>query len=281
MIDIEQILSNTDRPELFSPSSSNMWNDEHIAQQMLKAHLDPNFEGASRNHDFIKKSVNWIDSQISPNSSILDLGCGPGLYCQPLSLKGHSVTGVDFSENSIEYAKENAKKEGLDINYLYQNYLDVEFDERFDLVVLIFCDFGVLSIDDQQVLLNKINSILNEKGKLIFDVFSQNHFLNYHESNSWNAHHAGFWRAHQHLVLEKKFKYPSDLVTLEQYQIVDAQGIETYRNWNKCFSKSDVLQLLDLHGFGNTKVYADITGRAYESNTDTLGIVTEKIKNLP
>ena len=164
---------------------------------------------------------------------------------------------------------------------MYQDYLKMEFNETFDLVLLIYCDFGVLSINDQQLLLNKINSILNEKGKLIIDVFSQQHFLNYNESNSWNAYPAGFWRPHPHLVLEERLKYTSASVTLEQYQIVDADGIEIYRNWNKCFEKPEILQLLDLFGFGNTKVYSDLAGRAYDCNSDTLGVLTEKIKTCP
>ena len=36
------------------------WNDEYISEQMLKAHLDPEFDGASRKLDFIEKSVAWI-----------------------------------------------------------------------------------------------------------------------------------------------------------------------------------------------------------------------------
>ena len=42
---------------------------------------------------------------------ILDLGCGPGLYAELLAKKGHSITGVDFSENSIQYAIRQQKRQ--------------------------------------------------------------------------------------------------------------------------------------------------------------------------
>ena len=36
------------------------WTDEYIAKNMLKAHLDPNKDAASRNHKTIKKTVDFI-----------------------------------------------------------------------------------------------------------------------------------------------------------------------------------------------------------------------------
>lgn len=46
---------------------------------MLEAHLHPNWEAASRCHDFIDESVERI-AEITPpetNKNLLDLGCGP------------------------------------------------------------------------------------------------------------------------------------------------------------------------------------------------------------
>ena len=83
------------KPELYAPSTSAFWDDEHISKGMLEAHLDPNWEAASRKHEFIDESVKWIES-IAPSSQyreLLDLGCGPGLYAERFSNIGYSVTG--------------------------------------------------------------------------------------------------------------------------------------------------------------------------------------------
>lgn len=45
------------RPELYAPSSAPFWDDEHISRGMLVAHLDPQWDAASRNHAFIDQSV--------------------------------------------------------------------------------------------------------------------------------------------------------------------------------------------------------------------------------
>lgn len=40
-----------------------------------------------------------------PGSDWVDLGCGPGLYIAELSKQGYHLTGIDQSENSIQYAR--------------------------------------------------------------------------------------------------------------------------------------------------------------------------------
>jgi 2-polyprenyl-3-methyl-5-hydroxy-6-metoxy-1,4-benzoquinol methylase len=91
---------------------------------MLKAHLDPTWDAASRNHAFIAKSVDWI-TQIAPPMQymkLLDLGCGPGLYAERFNTKGYEVTGIDYSHRSLDYARNSALQNGSDITYIYQDY---------------------------------------------------------------------------------------------------------------------------------------------------------------
>ena len=41
---------------------------------------------------------------------ILDIGCGGGLLCEPLTKLGAKVVGIDASEKNIKIAKIHAKK---------------------------------------------------------------------------------------------------------------------------------------------------------------------------
>lgn len=50
---------------------------------------------------------------------ILDIGCGGGLLCEPLTRLGAEVTGVDALERNIQTARIHSKKMGLEINYLH------------------------------------------------------------------------------------------------------------------------------------------------------------------
>ena len=48
---------------------------------------------------------------------LLDIGCGGGLLCEPMTRLGASVTGVDALERNVKTAKTHAETVGLDIDY--------------------------------------------------------------------------------------------------------------------------------------------------------------------
>lgn len=48
---------------------------------------------------------------------LLDIGCGGGLVCEPMTRLGASVTGVDASEANIKTALTHAQEQGLTIDY--------------------------------------------------------------------------------------------------------------------------------------------------------------------
>ncbi|NNE57533.1 MAG: bifunctional 2-polyprenyl-6-hydroxyphenol methylase/3-demethylubiquinol 3-O-methyltransferase UbiG [Hellea sp.] len=48
---------------------------------------------------------------------ILDIGCGGGLLCEPLTRLGAKLTGVDALKNNLKTAKTHAQQMGLDIDY--------------------------------------------------------------------------------------------------------------------------------------------------------------------
>ncbi|NBR30386.1 MAG: bifunctional 2-polyprenyl-6-hydroxyphenol methylase/3-demethylubiquinol 3-O-methyltransferase UbiG, partial [Betaproteobacteria bacterium] len=68
--------------------------------------------------------------------SVVDIGCGGGLLCEPLRRLGAEVTGLDPAPTNIEVAKRHAVKSGLAIDY-QQNTIEavVKDGRRFDIVL--------------------------------------------------------------------------------------------------------------------------------------------------
>jgi 2-polyprenyl-6-hydroxyphenyl methylase/3-demethylubiquinone-9 3-methyltransferase len=49
--------------------------------------------------------------------TLLDIGCGGGLLCEPMSRLGFAVTGVDPSEKNIGTARTHAAAAGINVSY--------------------------------------------------------------------------------------------------------------------------------------------------------------------
>ncbi len=68
--------------------------------------------------------------------SLVDIGCGGGLLCEPMARLGATVTGIDATERSVHIAAAHAAQMGLDIDY---RFLTAEAllatGERFDAVL--------------------------------------------------------------------------------------------------------------------------------------------------
>ena len=83
----------------------------------------------------IRKDWRLIESLINPHSRILDIGCGGGLLCEPLSRLGAEMTGIDPSNDSIEVAKLHSKKMNLNIKYIHCSPENLNFKGKFDVIL--------------------------------------------------------------------------------------------------------------------------------------------------
>lgn len=276
---LDKMLEAAKKPELYAQSTMVFWDDEHISKGLLEAHLETDVDAASRKPEYIQKSVDWIARLAPPKSHnrLLDLGCGPGLYCQRLHEKGYSVTGVDFSKRSISYAKEKATEKNHTIDYHYMNYLDLDYENEFDVVILIYCDYAVLSPEERQKLLAKIFRALKKGGTFIFDVFTPMQYINKKdETKNWEIADGGFWRPDKHLCLESHFIYPNN-TRCNQYIIIDSDNShEIVRVWDQPFTKETIKDELANISYQNISIYSDVTGAPYYEESQTLAVVVEK-----
>ena len=279
MLDIQQVLRLMIKPAPFEKIGQPIWTDEYVAKQLLAAHLDPNTDVASRRPETIDRSVAWIveEIQLKPGMSILDLGCGPGLYCQRLAKAGMKVTGVDFSEASVSYAKKQALAEKLPIDYRLQNYLEFTEEDCFDAALLIYGDYCVLSPLDRIQLLKIVSRSLTEGGRFILDVTTRQGRKKWGLKNGWYAAEGGFWSEKRHIVLAQGFDYPEELIYLDQYIIIDEHdGVRVFRNWFQDFTVDSIREELEVGGFHVLGLYADLLGNPFVEGSEWIGIVAER-----
>ena len=269
------------RPEPFEfYTASDLWTDEHTSEQMLKYHLNEDVDLSSRNSAFIDRSVEWIASEfnIGIGTKIADFGCGPGLYSTRLAQMQADVTGIDFSKRSIQYAQEVAIREGLSIRYVNQNYLEYETDDRFDLILMIMCDFCALSPAQRNKMLTKFHTFLEGGGIVVLDVYSLNAFEEREETALYKANLLeGFWSANKYYGFQNTFKYEREKVVLDKYTIIEADRTRTIYNWFQYFSPETLEREFTECGFTIEKIFSDVAGTPFDSKANEFAVVAKKI----
>ena len=146
-------------PRPWSAGETIPWHESEFSQRMLKQHLSQKHDAASRRTPLVKKHVTWVHEHVlrGKPASILDLGCGPGLYTSRLALLGHTCHGIDISPASISYATERAPQ---GCTYALGDIRETEFGTGYDLVMFIFGEFNVFSPEDARSVLKRTCSAL-------------------------------------------------------------------------------------------------------------------------
>lgn len=276
----EELEKINERPDPFEfYTASDLWTDEHTSAQMLSFHLNESIDISSRNAEFISRSVEWIASRfnIGKDTTLADFGCGPGLYTTRLAKRGANVTGIDFSGRSIGYAKEVAAREQLNISYVQQDYLDFETEDRFNLVLMIMCDFCALSQTQRKAILNKFHRIIKPGGSVLLDVYSLTAFDQREEVATYEVNLLnGFWSPSKYYGFLNTFKYDREKVVLDKYTVVEAERTRTVYNWLQHFAPDSLEREFMEAGFSVEGIYSDVAGTPYDRKSSEFAVIAEK-----
>lgn len=127
---------------------------------------------------FIKKLVRHL--QPAPGSRMLDVACGKGRHSKTLASLGYTVTGIDISADSIQYARQ-FENDRLDFFVhdmrlpFYANYFDLAFN--------FFTSFGYFKTRrEHDDAIRTIARSLKKGGKLVID------YLNVHYAEERLVH---------------------------------------------------------------------------------------------
>jgi 2-polyprenyl-6-hydroxyphenyl methylase/3-demethylubiquinone-9 3-methyltransferase len=102
---------------------------------------------------------------------VLDIGCGAGLLCEPLSRLGAQVIGVDPAPSNIAAAKLHADRGHLSIDYRCTTVEQMDSRERFDIVLAMEV---VEHVTDVGVFLKRCASMLKPGGMMVVSTLNRN-----------------------------------------------------------------------------------------------------------
>jgi SAM-dependent methyltransferase len=268
------------RPASFEQcTTADLWTDEHTSSQMLAFHLDGSVDLSSRNTEFIDRSARWIVSRFDLDQSkcVADFGCGPGLYTTRLAASGAGVTGIDFSDRSLRYARESSERQSLSVEYVHVDYLEYETSRRFDLIAMIMCDFCALSPPQRRTMLDKFLALLKPGGSVLLDVYSLHAFDEREEIATYAPGLLdGFWSSKPYFGFLNTFKYQAEKVTLEKYTIVEETRTRVIYNWLQHFDREALGKEFENSAFVVEEFPGDVAGAAFDPESQEFAIVARK-----
>jgi ubiquinone/menaquinone biosynthesis C-methylase UbiE len=150
-----------------------------MATARPKAHKGVGMEGfiaawyarqTAKDLDEFKGIARRIAAHIGPGARVLEIAPGPGyLAVELVRLTGCRLVGVDISHTFVRIAGENARKEGLRIDFEQGDAADLPFPaERFDFIV---CRAAFKNFARPLAALDEMYRVLNDGGiALIIDL---------------------------------------------------------------------------------------------------------------
>ncbi|XP_002978582.2 ubiquinone biosynthesis O-methyltransferase, mitochondrial isoform X2 [Selaginella moellendorffii] len=105
--------------------------------------------------------------------TILDVGCGGGLLCEPLARMGAHVTGIDAVEENIEVAKLHAAKDPLTATILYQHTTAeqlVQEKQQFDIVAALEV---IEHVPDPMDFLQSLSLLTKQDGAVVISTLNR------------------------------------------------------------------------------------------------------------
>ena len=247
------------------------WHDPDFSRRMLHEHLSQDHDAASRRSNLIDEHVNFIHRKLLRQQpvNILDLGCGPGFYCDRLTARGHTCTGIDISPASLDYAREHHSG-----TFRQGDMRNADYGNNYDLVLLISGELNAFAPDDAQTIINKAYAALKPGGALVLEV-SYPESLNRHATapKSWFVSKSGLFGDSPHLCLSRSFLDLDRQIT-HFYVLGDgANAFDTYTAMHQIYTEDEYRHLLG--DFAYTIQYPSLTGR-HEPDADFMVLVATR-----
>lgn len=219
--------------------------------------------------DIIKKENTTVQN-------ILELACGTGNLTIPLAKKGYDIVGIDISQEMLSVAREKSANENIDIIFLDQNIVELDFDIYNLDCVLCGCDgFNyILEDDDLKILFKKIYDLLKNEGLFIFDISSY-----YKISQMLSNNVFGENREDTAYIWENYFDEEESLIEMNLAFFIKKENLfERFEevHYQRAYKSDEILNILKFSGFENIKIYKDFTFSKDDGESERIFFVCKK-----
>jgi SAM-dependent methyltransferase len=118
----------------------------------------------------VKAAAYWLMERGLKPHSVIDLGCGTGLWSVAFAAIGSKVTGVDFSNASLAIARKMADRFNVSVEFNRADLFGFETSERFEVV---FCNGVLHHTGNARAGFHKISSFVVDNGLLVTSFYNR------------------------------------------------------------------------------------------------------------
>ena len=152
--------------------------------------LAPFYDSVNRDVDY-KRWADFLEAVMSRECHVrpelvLDLGCGTGKMTHELASRGYDMTGVDYSPEMLDIARNNSGKYDHDILWLCQDMREFELYGTVDFATCCLDGINHLTTTkDLKKCLSLVHNYLIPDGIFVFDINGKSKFENVYAQNSY------------------------------------------------------------------------------------------------
>ena len=249
-------------PDFFGNGQEIPWSDPDFSRRILKEQINPDNDIAGRRASAIDRFVSFIHHHLlgGKPTTILDLGCGPGLYSHRLAKLGNRCTGIDISPAAIEFARMTVSDSALNCKFRQENF------------------FNSFSRQIVRQLLGKIVNTIKTNGMLLLEVLTEKGVINIGEREAgWAILQSGMFSDEPYLFLDRYRYNDSTQIADADYYVIDQSGqVEHYGQCYTRFTDDEYQQFLLQAGFNSVEFYPGFGPGSHDFADDLQIIVARK-----
>ena len=202
---------------------------------------------------------------------VLDLACGPGRHSLALAKRGFRVTGVDLSPFLLRKARERARAENVDVEWIQEDMRRFVRPESFDLALSLFTSFGYFESegDDLRVLRN-IHRSLRGGGALVIEMVGREPLARGFQPTTSKELADGRLLVERHQVVDDWNRLKNEWIVIED------DTATTFRFEVRIYSGQELKDRLLEAGFADVRLYGGYDRSEYSLNAERLVAVAHK-----
>jgi SAM-dependent methyltransferase len=238
-----------------------------------------------------KRELNFLEyafhaDATRPIKDVLDIACGTGRHVFGLANRGYKCTGLDYTPECIQIAKDRAKHEGTSVKLVQGDATRLNYESEFDAVLALYILFLLPNDEDVQKCLTQTHHALRKGGVMICNI--GNPFYKGEHWFSMNVIYKGLRVVEERapgvkitdIVRLRNFDPLHGVAWWDETNIVEAQdGTHIFpdRERLRLFTYWDILHYLQAAGFKEIECYTNWKTKLLQNRkAETLIFVARK-----